>query len=146
MSLEQWEEEYFRGSYMAVNEAAGQGAAAATQHSLIKWRGLGPEVLEQYGLIKHDHSVAIHDEESNTVFEADADECALCEYDNIKTAELGSDDMCFYCPLARSMGHVQCCELESPYQVWKRTGDNRPMVAALEATLTALEDGTVDLK
>lgn len=147
MSLEQWKEEYFPGGYDAVREAAAAGPLAAAQHSLNKWRGVSPEVLEEYDLRRSDECVT----DGNWYMPLDEDECALCEYDTKIRTQAGrkmdftdEDTICVDCPLRKVTG-VRCSDPSSPYWTWRHDGDNRPMVAALEATVAALEAGTVDL-
>ena len=105
----------------------------AIEASLRKWRGLEPEVLEDYGLRK-DWLFIDSGTGTSHVLTIDGYTCALCEH------YYDGDNECLSCPLALSRGGVACDhkhkgEKRAPYFHWSETGDPKPMIAALEAAL-----------
>ncbi len=118
MSINSWKAEFYKGR---VKHAA-RNAVSATEHSIVKWTGLSPENLKKHGLIQSDDMLI--NEATQGMFQVGVSECALCEYDT---------DMCSMCPLD-AVG-AGCSERNSPYHVWWQTGDNKPMMKALQKAL-----------
>lgn len=115
MSLATWKRHYYPKPADETDESE------AVAHSLKKWRGLLPAVLEKHEL-KHVGCV-VRDKASN-VFDVDADSCALCIH------HFAGD--CRDCPLYAALGNNPCYESGQPYLTFKRTGDPEPMIAALK--------------
>lgn len=134
MAIKKWKAIYFPGDLKGVEEAS-KDAMLAANHSLNKWRGLSPEILSEYKLSRRSECIL---QNGSVVFEVDEAECALCAYDDLNTMS-GS---CNVCPL-RHVSEITCAEDNSPYQYWINTGDNGPMVDALEKTVEFLEKGGV---
>lgn len=107
----------------------------AIEHSLRKWKGLLPKILEKHELEKMGRFVV--ELYSNAhILEIDASSCALCvKYIGNKYSQ--KLDECTACPLAKHLGNP--CDKSGygnrPYSTWKETGDARPMIKALKALL-----------
>lgn len=127
MSINSWKKEFYQGR---VQDAA-RDVVKATEHSIVKWTGLSEENLLKHGLIK-DPDYFNRDNIINPKtlgrFEVGEGECALCQYDSH-----ASEWDCCACPLPK-VG-AECRRDDSPYQRWVRTGNNKPMLAALKRAL-----------
>lgn len=125
MSLTTWKREFYPES---AAKAAKRGALAATEHSLLKWRGLLPQALRRHGVGVRDGNLC---GKSGARFFVDAETCALCE------AYL--DTACTGCPLYVTLGR-SCAGLAGPeFSQWTWGGDPKPMIAALRATVRRLK-------
>lgn len=131
MGIGSWKKEHYKGR---VRDAA-RGPMRATEHSLVKWKGLRPAVLAKHGLQAfEDHLV---NDKGATVFEVGAENCALCMYDDhIKDPLLLYS--CDACPLYQAT-LMKCAHPKSPYMHWYRTGDPEYMIRCLEITKHSLK-------
>lgn len=132
MSINSWKKEYYKGRV----KTAARDAMAATEHSLLKWTGLSYDNLKKHGLEKWSCGI-IANPQTRAEFSVGNDECALCQYSTYGD-EYGIS--CKVCPLARSSDDMTCYDCDSPYRVWERTGDNAPMVQALQRTIAWLKE------
>ena len=132
MSLETWREEFY-----PVEPSKKMTKRQAVEHSLKKWQGLSKgnlnkhKVYKEYSYIKYE----------NDDFRIDGFSCALC-YKYLDYS-LSSPDDCKKCPLFKTLGHP--CDKDmnlnvvgSPYNIWRNTGNPRPMIKALKQTLESL--------
>ena len=114
----------------------------AIQHSLTKWKGLRPAVLEEHGLRQSSQQLRTSRvPDSVFVIDIASTTCSLCyHYYKFDAKQLS---ICASCPLAKARAGVPCDkltgeELFSPWYTWVRTGNPEPMIQVLEAAL-ALE-------
>lgn len=99
----------------------------AASHSLRKWIGLRPESLTEHGLYKNASAIFPFVNDRQVMF-IDDSSCALC-YHHLNAK---NEPTCENCPLYKELGGHACDGTEdSPYGIWKRTGDPEPMIAAL---------------
>ena len=114
--LDAWKKVYYP---TPADEVSKEGAAA---HSLKKWEGARPAVLEAFGLING--SAELRDGKGGT-FYFDHTTCALCKQYMVRPQD------CIACPLNAHLGQA-CGAL---WEDWRKTGDPEPMIAALEAVV-----------
>ncbi len=127
MSINSWKKEFYQGRVLD----AARNVVSATEHSIVKWTGLSEANLKKHGLVKDNNSAYrdnIINPKTGGRFEVGEGECALCQYDSI--ASLWG---CCACPL-KKVG-AECRDSDSPYQRWVRTGNSKPMIAALNKAL-----------
>ena len=127
MSINSWKQEFYHGRVLD----AARNVVAATEHSIIKWTGLSEANLKKHDLIKdpdYFNRDSIVNPKTSGRFVAGADQCALCQYDLTH-----SPHSCCACPLTE-VGAL-CRNEDSPYQRWVRTGNNKPMLVALNRAL-----------
>lgn len=115
-------------------------------HAELKWKGLKPDVLEQYDVLKSGSSLLHKEENGNTraVLQISASTCALCivYYDE----ESPIDANCDGCPLNRQRGvpcdkqthYEQMTDKHSPYQIMLYANDPLPMLLLIKKALKAL--------
>lgn len=101
--------------------------------AILKWSGAAPKILEEYNLIRDDHTLVCDITEQT--FEFSTDTCSLC----LLAYDLRSEYPCPRCPITQARGGIPCYkpleeEYYDPYASFTRTGDNKPMIAVLEAT------------
>jgi hypothetical protein len=121
-----------------AHEAVGS-VQEALEHGLRKWKGLRPEVLEQYGL-KARNSVVIRMQDYRPVFDVDGSSCALCKIFRRSVPFPCSGCPILFYPVIGDSGRpssvgLRCDEYSSPYYTFLRTGDPGPMIRALEEAL-----------
>lgn len=131
MSIETWKRQFYP---VEAETAAKQGAKAATIHSIRKWEGLRPDVLEKHGVSAAGSTLA--DDQGSPGFAINGETCALC------VAFLGRDgNDCKRCPLYKARDKRRCDiamighEVESPYCAWIDHSDPEPMIAWLGKAL-----------
>jgi len=133
-----WQEKHYP---IPASEVSKEGAAA---HSLLKFEGARPEVLERYGLQWYfDGGDPVIREISNrgARFAFGYNECALCR----QYAAQGKVS-CAECPLAL-MVHEKCLiNDDGPYSIFYRTGNPEPMISALQAVVDAEKQCGIDGK
>lgn len=130
MSLADWEKKFYK---VPANSDSIKTEMDAVEHSLLKWEGLQPEILEASGVLKVD--AMLRDE--TDLFPIDSSTCALCHY---------HDDNCKMCVLTKVRG-VSCYdtvdsqeELNSPYSAFLNEGNPFPMIDLLKKAKTWLEN------
>jgi hypothetical protein len=128
-----WLREYY------PTEAQDVAPKDALEHSIQKWRGLLPSALKRYGLCL-DYTNGCIDLggtfESRHVLWIDDATCALCvHYCRQRPGDPSID--CAACPLAQYLGYSCDEHSNAPYEIFRRTGNVRPMLAALRATRRA---------
>lgn len=101
----------------------------AVQHSLLKWRGMSPEMLDKHGVnVTSNNNLAGTDD----IFHIDAATCALC----VKHMSSPDQRPCDTCPLFLVRGGMRCDfskhKTTSPWASWLFLDDNKPMVEWLE--------------
>ncbi len=93
-------------------------ADQVVQACLLKFQGVRPEVLEEYGLtIDYD---GLHSDSG--MFEFGVETCSFC-----------ANGFCPKCLLSKA--GYDCGLDNGPRRVWQHTGDPEPMIAALESIL-----------
>lgn len=121
MTLKTWKAEFY-----PKEAKARMSKKSAIEHSIQKWIGLRKENLEAHGLVADSHQVLIYEDIDSDRLRIDSRSCALCH----KYA-LMQEDECEKCPLYLYLGG-RCDSVETPYFVWRRTGDPEPMIDALQ--------------
>lgn len=122
MSMRSWKKEYYPTPSKKV-----KGEREAIEHSLQKWEGLTPENLEKHGVCLESNNVLRY---NNTLFNIDADSCALC---NLYLDEW--IDSCTTCPLfLKGDGCLESNRTNS-YTVFYDTGNAQPMIDSLRSLL-----------
>jgi hypothetical protein len=139
-SAREWKQEYYPVPVYKLPKKMTK--LQMVEHSLRKWRGLRPEVLEQY-----DVQLAVHTERMHRVVlgtgvkvEINARSCVLCDRFCRSHA-----DPCNRCPLQQTLDN-RCDGMGSmfkvrPFQSWQvcsGTPDPEPMIRALERTRARL--------
>ena len=133
-ALEQWKAKYYP---TPAADATPRNAAA---HSLMKWEGLRPAVLQEFG-IKHRGVTLLTDDSEFTLTSST---CALCaKFDNDK--RLTGNEQCAKCPLAIVRGGVPCTvpmkyEGCSPWGLMVNTGNPEPMIVWLKQAVQYSEE------
>ena len=115
--LKEWLEVYYPRPVSDVPEDQ------AVQACLLKFKGVRPEVLKEYGLRKSNPGGSIVGDDGG--FRFSSDECSLCVVHR---------NSCKKCEL-ETHGHGHCMGANSPYEAWRRTGDPEPMISALQSIL-----------
>lgn len=129
MSINSWKKEFYQGRVLD----AARDVVSATEHSIIKWTGLSEANLKKHGLVKDDRGRdSIINPKTGGQFEVGEGECALCQYDSHQVVI-----SCHACPLM--MVDAVCRHSDSPYHKWMRTGNNKPMLAALKKALARVK-------
>lgn len=128
MSLESWKQLYYP---ITAEEAAKLSPHGIIEHSLIKWRGLRSEVLNEHQLW---FSYCYITDGTNS-FAITGQSCSLCakHYDYSKD----EPDSCSSCPLAQLGTDRFDCFTE--YRHWRDTRDPEPMIALLEKAIQTAE-------
>lgn len=109
----------------------------ALAHSLRKWEGLRPEVLEAHGLYSDGWSVFERGGGLRPVIRGGSSSCALCErFYNHRDRETP----CAACPLAIARGGVPCDErmddeTSAPWGRYTVDKDPEPMIGWLRVAL-----------
>ena len=135
MGLKEWKLKYYSIDAFKVKKKD------ALAHSLKKWEGLRPSVLERYGVIMVLGGLSPKNMDADgTGLYIDADSCALCTY------YLLVHSNCTECPLARIRGGIRCDfrrprETMSPYTNMMDDGNPLPMLRWLRKALKK-EQGT----
>jgi len=125
MSLATWKALYYP---VPASEVSPQDALA---HSIRKWEGLAPEILEQHGITLDG---GLKGETGEPRFYINDKSCALCECYIQHDVEEESEKQCTPCPLYQYLG-LSCDRLSSgPFAVWITEHDPKPMLTALLAT------------
>lgn len=129
MSIETWKRQFYP---VEAETAAKQGAKAATIHSIRKWEGLRPDVLEKHGVSADRSTLA--DDQGSPGFAINGETCALCVAFCVPGAE------CVRCPLYKARDSTRCDKLmryeaRSPYGAWINYADPEPMIAWLGKAL-----------
>lgn len=125
MSIQTWKYKYY-SELDPVNPPKGR---AAIEHSLKKWRGLRPEVLQEHELCQDsaDHRYIFEEFESDPDgMWIDCSSCALC-------LEFHSD--CERCPIEGA-----CEEPDAEFVLWMDSGDPEPMIQRLEEALKRYDE------
>jgi hypothetical protein len=117
MSLETWKEEFYPVPADQVK------AKDALEHSLRKWQGLRKEALEKHQLT-HTKLHHIRCRASQRQLKIDSTSCALCFF------YMDAND-CEDCLLRPRCDQTD----DSPFCVWRISGDPEPMIAALKAAV-----------
>lgn len=125
MSKETWLEEYYPVPASAAE--AQTNDRAAIEHSLHKWRGLRPDVLEAHNLYPRTSRLIADACDGRDVIEVDGSSCALCE--------MHIQNECKGCPLYDEKTNSRCDSEGREYRNWLYHKDPEPMIAALEAAL-----------
>jgi hypothetical protein len=115
MSIDTWMAEF----YPTFPESASD-IHEAIDHCLHKWKGMLPENADRHGIMHVDEDRGIIDSEDR-YFAMDNTSCALC---------IRMNDRCDDCPLSIVIGRP-CYNAGAPYDVWRNTGNARPLVRAL---------------
>ncbi len=127
MSLQTWKDEFY-----PVKPSKKMSKKVAIEHSLRKWNGLLPKNLKKHGLEKAGRFIQ-EKQDSVADMMIDAESCALCvKY--LDTDCLESENECVRCPLFNSLGE-QCDGDGSPYFMWLRKDEPKPMIKALKKLL-----------
>lgn len=128
MSLESWKQLYYP---ITAEKAAKLSPHGIIEHSLIKWRGLRSEVLNEHQLWFSYYYIT----DGTNSFAITGQSCSLCEkhYDYSKD----EPDSCSSCPLAQLGTDRFDCFIE--YRHWRDTRDPEPMILLLEKALATAE-------
>lgn len=101
----------------------------AAKHSLQKWRGTLPEVLEEHGIKYEERRLST---KGGPFLSFRASTCALCYKADLVSE---GEDSCEVCPLTLS-GNIGCNESGSAYVM----NDPEEMVRVLEETVKWIEE------
>jgi len=124
MSLATWKKEFYPIPASRCPEKD------ALQHSLRKYLGVRPTMLNRHNLFKAGCTLCEY--ESQAHFHFIERTCALCKF-------YTSKHKCNpQCPLARKEGPL-CGDEDSAYMHWHRTGDPEPMIRALRRAVKKQE-------
>lgn len=128
MSLESWTEEYYP---TAASDCSIENALV---HSLKKWQGLLPAILEGYGVEKDGSDIY----DDNAALSITSETCALCKHFFLPDGH--SYNACSSCPLSISRNGTQCDEPApgediSPYYAFCDNGDPLPMIQLIETAV-----------
>lgn len=128
MSLNEWKKLYY------PIPAARVLRQDSLEHSIRKWEGLSKEVLRRFGLKRH-FNIIYDAKNGQDTLGISTNSCALCFQWVIRT------DTCNGCPLWRIRDGKPCDEKmegesESPYVVFKESGNNLPMLKWLKKIRT----------
>ena len=130
MSLNSWKQEFYQGRI----KTAAKDPITATQHSLKKWKGLKAKNLEKHGLKPSYGNIVNPD--TDRAFSIDAGSCALC----VSTKTRWDDGVvCSMCPIHQATGD-KCDGGGSPYIMWIKNHDPKPMIQLLKRTLNYLKE------
>lgn len=134
-ALEQWKAKYYP---TPAADATPRNAAA---HSLMKWEGLRPAVLQEFG-IKHRGATLLA---GNDEFMLTSSTCALCAKFVDNDERLAWNELCAKCPLAIVRGGVPCTapmEYEgcSPWGLMVNMGNPEPMIVWLKQAVQYSEE------
>ena len=102
-NAEDWLDKYYP---VSADDVASDDVIAMIDHGILKWSGLAPEVLIQYGLeiiiLNHVQILCVANRYP-PIIEIDASTCALCINLNSRSQD------CNYCPIFIETG--ECCDL-----------------------------------
>lgn len=131
MSLQTWKEEFY-----PEKPRKSMTEKQAIEHSIRKWEGLRKTNLKKHKILLY-HSVHFIEDENDGMY-IESESCALCKkYLHLDKYEANP---CEECPLYKSLGKP-CDQFKllgeqtSPYIIWEKTGDPRPMIKALKKLL-----------
>lgn len=125
MSIESWKKKYYP---VEAREVAYTDPLARIEHSIEKWRGLTPSVLDKHGIAV----TSLGDlRDGESTFCIDSRSCALC---------LAHATSCENCEITIATGEL-CAGPDSPFSAWMKKHDPKPMLAALRQTLKFYRDG-----
>jgi len=125
-ALDKWKAKYYP---TPAADATPQHAAA---HSLKKWEGLRPAVLQEFG-IKQQGAILLGDDDE---FSLTSSTCALC-LNFIGDVTFAEDKECAECPLAIVRGGMPCIagmeyEYRSPWDEMVCGNNPEPMIVWLK--------------
>lgn len=129
MSLNSWKQEFYQGRI----KVAAKDPITATQHSLKKWKGLKAKNLEKHAL--RPFFGDIENQKTGKEFSIDNSTCALCVHTQAISISRGD---CSRCPIVAATG-AKCDGEGSPYGMWIKNNDPKPMIQLLKATLKHLK-------
>lgn len=100
------------------------------EHAIRKWEGLFPSILRRYKLGRIRSGIRFVGNGLNlTLLRVDSDSCLLCRH----FLKVRRNSPCTLCPLWNHLGGFACDSgFSSPYGMWVRTGNPRPMLKALK--------------
>lgn len=122
-----WLKKYYP---VAAKDAAGSDAEAI-KHALVKFPGLRPEVLKEYGITRDDIFLRVG--HNKAFFSVTGSTCALCERHYMTKRS------CKNCPLSWVGAECANAKGDDPYMVFCDTGDPEPMIQALRKALALVE-------
>ena len=136
-ALEQWKAKYYP---TPAADATPRNAAA---HSLMKWEGLRPAVLQEFD-IKQYGSTLLGDDDDDDEFPLTSSTCALC-LNFIDDESFTEDKQCAKCPLAIVRGGVPCTlstkhEYDSPWGEMVYRNNPEPMIVWLKQAVAYSEE------
>jgi hypothetical protein len=118
-----------------------EALAKPITHSLRKWEGLRPEVLNEHGLTK-DSMFIVSIAEKTTVLRISGDSCALCAKFTPEYGQGWPD--CSKCPLQKVRGsdcdYPLRGEVRSPWSAWSYARNPEPMIEVLKQALEAFPE------
>lgn len=125
-SAEDWIDKYY------PTPASKVSFGDALEHSIRKWEGLDPKVLEEHGLESYGPLICPIGYNTAVLLVIDDESCALCR--------TTPDDSCEGCVLYHSRGDKPCDvtlpeEETNPYDAFCEHSDNKPMLEALKKCL-----------
>lgn len=142
MSLNTWKEEFYPRNASDFNGNSSLTELDAVKHSLLKWKGLRKENLDNHGItnIRKSVSRAIGCDGSLYQLKIDSDSCSLCQRNHMI-----SEVECEGCALAIVRGGFPCDEIMedesfSPYVEFRDKNNPEPMIFWLEKALQYAED------
>jgi hypothetical protein len=131
MSLKTWKAEFYKTPANRVSKKN------ALQHSLTKWTGLLKNNLKKHGVFI-DFWGVVDKTNNNEFLGIDVSTCALCyHYQEINV----DGNSCLLCPLYGI--HEASCDANqsrneaSPYLVFCKTKNPKPMIALIQAAIKA---------
>jgi hypothetical protein len=139
MSIDTWKNEFYpTGAEIFVHKENNlQNAIEATEHSLLKWKGLSHKNItkhdlyfKRYALTENKYSIG--KSESDLVISGSS--CACCRLTTSDYMGLGID--CKHCPIYFINGH-DCNDI---YGEWNRSKEPDDMITLLEDTLSGLNN------
>ena len=115
LTYKDWKKKY----YPIPASAAKYSTLDAAEHSLLKWTGLYPSVLEKYKLYKL--SGKIRNLDDKLIIELNDTTCALCK----------RFKHCDTCPIKEEIGSACSLSFNDPYSYFIKFSDPRPMIKLL---------------
>lgn len=130
-NLEDWMDKYYPVEVSDLPDNISD--IDAIKHSISKWKGLEPTVLEEYNLILN-NSGNVLDRKTGYIFRVDGDSCALCKKHCDYSGEYVISE-CETCPLYKLLGEECCSGEDTPFSTLRNHKSPTKMINALEECL-----------
>ena len=141
MSFKTWKEEFY-----PIDAKQCEPGIQAITHSLQKWIGLRRENLKRHNMVyaiedwygkDYQGIRGRHSHRDHTDLPVSDESCALCRHYEVDD----QGNSCKPCPIVKVHGK-RCDDADdSPYRIFRDTGNPEPMIEMLEATLSFYRSG-----